>query len=131
MRVALLVAALAAGCFSEHPDDVTAPTGPSERCLQMAQAAGIPPGNVLVGIEDLAFVPATVTVAPGQTVTWINCEPTVIQHTTTANDNTAREVWASPTFGPPGTFSHTFTQTGDNPYFCEPHPFMLGSVLVR
>jgi plastocyanin len=87
---------------------------------------------VLVGIEDHAFVPANITVAPGQTVTWINCEPAFIQHTATSGDDAdSRESWASPYFGAPGTYTHTFTQTGDNPYFCEPHPFMRGTVLVR
>jgi plastocyanin len=129
--VAVLAAALASGCFSEHPDP-TAPTAPSERCLQMARAAGIPPGHVLVGIEDHLFVPASVTVAPGQTVTWINCEPAFIQHTATSDDDAgAGPSWESPYFGPPGRYSHTFTQTGNNPYFCEPHPFMRGNVIVR
>ena len=120
---AALASALFTGCFSEHPEGIT---GLSDACAEVARAANIPSNHVIVGIENHAFTPANVTIARGQTVTWVNCESQNIRHTATADDGS----WESPLFGPPQTYSRTFSAAGNNPYFCEPHPFMTGTVVV-
>ena len=80
-----------------------------------------------VSITGFAFVPATITIAMGDTVRWTNTEPPGGDpHTATADNNS----FASPTLAIGQTFSHTFTAMGDVPYHCEIHTGMHGTVHV-
>lgn len=75
----------------------------------------------------LAFTPATVTVVPGETVTWVFVER---GHSTTSNATTGPEVWDSgvvPTTG--ATFAHTFTTPGTYPYYCSVHSSPTGTAM--
>lgn len=93
--------------------------------LMLVPAAGAQQDqNVMVSIQDFAFNPPDITVAPGTTVTWVNNDSA--PHTTTADD----ETWDSETLQPGESFSFTFDMPGTFPYFCELHPFMTGSVTV-
>jgi YVTN family beta-propeller protein len=75
-------------------------------------------------IAQFAFSPATVTVAPGQPVTWTNTDP--VQHTTTSDT----PGWDSGPLAPGANFAHTFTTAGTYAYHCDIHPFMHGTVIV-
>ena len=112
---AVAVASLA-GCFSEHVA-ITPPTG-EELC------SGIAPANV-VRIQDFAFSPAQVTVAPGGTVIWVNCGTQ--QHSSTA-DGGAWDSGLLPRFT---TFERRFDTAGNFPFHCTPHPFMQATVVVQ
>ena len=126
-----LVAALAAGgvgaaCFSERQ----AATSPVVRgaCSLPLDSATIGRTQVVVALRDFNFVPAEVRVAPGTTVTWVNCEPeTIDAHTSTADGG----AWDSGLLAPDETFSRTFGEAGAFPYHCTPHPFMRGTVTVE
>ncbi len=87
------------------------------------------------------FVPATVNVGVGDTVTWTN--PGVITHTVTFDP--AKAMTASDVALPAGvapfnsgdmeedaTFSHTFTAKGTYKYVCKYHEMMgmVGTVIV-
>jgi plastocyanin len=74
-----------------------------------------------VSIDKFAFVPATITVAAGQSVTWTNADP--VAHTTTSDD----KVWDSGSLSPSGTFTATFSQPGTYAYHCTIHPFIRGT----
>jgi plastocyanin len=74
---------------------------------------------------DWHFEPALVEIAPGTTVVWIN--KTETSHTVTGTDLTFED--SSP-IAPGGTFSEVFTDPGEFRYFCSPHPFMTGAVVV-
>jgi plastocyanin len=77
-----------------------------------------------VSIVDFAFQQQTLTIAPGDTVTWTN---------NGAQDHTATSdagVWDSDTITPTTTFAFTFTQTGSFPYHCTIHPGMTGTIVV-
>lgn len=80
-----------------------------------------------VSIVNLAFVPATVNISVGDTVTWTNNEPSAIPHTVTSD--TAGQ-FDSGIFNPPQTFAHTFTTAGTFAYHCNVHPTMHGTVVV-
>ena len=82
------------------------------------------PSAASVSIVDRAFSPASISVAPGGTVTWTNNDDR--GHTATA-DNGA---FASPTLSGGGRFSHVFPTPGTFAYFCELHPEMRGVVSV-
>jgi plastocyanin len=81
-----------------------------------------------------AFSPNPVQVSIGATVTWTNDDAQ--PHTVTSGENGTPngKFDSSPNFNPllvPGqTFSHTFTEAGQYPYFCVLHPNMVGTVSV-
>jgi plastocyanin len=80
-------------------------------------------GNA-VSIDNFAFVPATLTVAAGSTVTWTNRDEE--PHTVAANDGS----FHSPGMGSQATYSHTFPTAGKFDYVCSIHPFMQATVVV-
>ncbi len=116
LAVLLGAASLAgAGCFSERQMSATAPEDP---CTQPAQ-------EVTVEIRDYAFHPAEACVTRGGRVIWINrdAEP----HSSTADDG----AWDSGLVASGSRFSQSFDEAGRFGYFCVPHPFMKGVVIVQ
>jgi plastocyanin len=80
----------------------------------------------MVEIKDLAYVPDSVEIPVGATVTWTNSD--TVPHTATAKD---REVLQSGTLNPGDSFSQTFDQPGTFDYFCEFHANMKGTIIVQ
>lgn len=78
-----------------------------------------------VSIENLSFVPTSLTVKAGTTVTWTNNDST--SHTVTSL--TGSEL-SSGTLGVGQTYSHTFTTAGTYQYHCTIHTSMTGTVIV-
>jgi len=91
------------------------------------------PGSATPGCEetDDCFIPSTVTIEAGGTVTWENTDNAA--HTATGG---------TPTDGPSGafdsslmmvggSFTQTFDEAGTYPYFCMVHPWMQGTVIVE
>lgn len=120
--------ALVAGCFSERTHD-GGPIGPiAGECRIPIDSPIIGSTSALVAIRNFGFSPTTVRVKPGTTVTWINCEPAGVDaHTSTSEEG----LWDSSFLAPGATFSHTFGTAGTFDYFCVPHPFMQGVVIVE
>jgi amicyanin len=97
-------------------------------CSLPLDSAVIGRTQVVVAVRDFTFVPAEVRIAPGTTVTWVNCEPENIDaHTSTADGG----AWDSGFLQPGETYSRTFDEAGAFPYHCTPHPFMRGTVAVE
>ena len=78
-----------------------------------------------VRIDDFAFLPATLTVGVGVTVTWRNDDG--VTHRVVADGGS----FAGPDIPPGGTFSHTFNTPGVFTYHCGIHPFMHGTINVE
>jgi plastocyanin len=78
-----------------------------------------------VHLHNDAFTPATITVRTGDTVRWINDDDDA--HTVTATDGS----FDSKGLDTNGSWSHTFTKAGTYKYFCELHPFMKATVIVK
>ena len=92
---------------------------------RVGDAAGAPPvAGDAVSISNFAFVPATLTVPVGATVTWTNHDEE--PHTVVAGDGS----FHSPGLGTDATFSYTFATAGTFDYICSIHPFMHGTVVV-
>ncbi|HEX9039066.1 MAG TPA: plastocyanin/azurin family copper-binding protein [Ktedonobacterales bacterium] len=81
-------------------------------------------GSVATGY---AFLPATITIKVGATVTWINA--TSAPHTSTS-DIGSTLTWDSHTMNPEGAYRFTFTQVGTFHYHCGIHPGMRGTIIV-
>ncbi len=92
-----------------------APTGPA------------PAAQVRVRIHNYAFHPATLRIAPGTTVTWVNQDDDV--HTVMNADH--GHPFSSKPLNTGQSFSHTFDAPGIYPYLCSVHPFMTGAIIVK
>lgn len=71
-----------------------------------------------------SYSPNPVEVKVGETVTWVNDDSG--RHTVTSKDGT----FGSDMMGKGQSFSYTFDKAGEYQYFCEPHPNMVGTVVV-
>ena len=92
------------------------------------ESTAIPANSTVVKIVANAgsnsFSPNPVEVKVGETVTWINDDSG--RHTVTSKDGT----FDSGAMGKGESFSFTFDKAGKYPYFCSPHPGMVGTVVV-
>ena len=109
-----------------------------------ATATGASAGNttassvsIVSGASTLttdAYSPNPIQVSVGTTVTWTNNDSQPHTVTSGSNGQPDNKFNSSPNFTPllnPGqTFSFTFTQAGNYPYFCTLHPNMVGTVSV-
>lgn len=77
-----------------------------------------------VSIGWMVYVPATLTVAAGTTVTWTNVDDS--SHDVQFPDQ------KSPRLNKNESFSRTFAKPGEYPYICSIHgPRMNGKIVVR
>jgi plastocyanin len=99
---------------------MSGPAGPTTS----ATGSAAPVAGDAVSIDNFAFVPATLTVRVGSTVTWTNHDEE--PHTIAASDGS----FHSPGMGSQATYSHTFPTAGKFDYICSIHPFMHATVVV-
>jgi plastocyanin len=92
----------------------------------------IPTGSSIPGCEETmkCFIPSSVTVTVGGTVTWFNGDTAA--HTVTSGTTTDGPdgIFDSSLFLADASFSHTFEEEGAYDYFCIVHPWMTGTVKV-
>jgi plastocyanin len=114
------LAMFAAACNndSSNPYGSSAATAPS--------TPSAPAPNTVV-MSGMAFVPATITVTVGTTVTWKNADG--VAHTSTSDTG----VWDTGRIGAGATATATFTTPGTYPYNCVYHASMgmKGTVIVQ
>ena len=79
----------------------------------------------VVEIKGFGFEPAELTVAPGDTVVWINRD--LVPHTATAED----EAWDSGTLGENASWQMIASAKGRHHYFCRFHPTMKSALVVE
>jgi plastocyanin len=88
-----------------------------------AVAAAASPATI--EIDNFAFTPAALTVTAGTTVTWKNEDDS--PHRIGDKNGTFK----SAALDTDDTFSHTFAATGEYPYICTIHPYMVGKIIVK
>lgn len=81
--------------------------------------------SVPISISNFAYTPPTIEITSGTRVAWTNNDSVV--HTVTSND----KVFDSGNMSRNATFSFTFTTAGTYEYYCIPHPYMKGKVIVK
>ncbi len=84
------------------------------------------PVRRVIELQGMAFVPAVLTVAPGDTVVWINRD--IVPHTATS-DSAGGWDTGPVTSGNEGMT--VVTQRGEFSYHCLFHPTMQGRLIVR
>ena len=94
-------------------------------CYQSAPAPSPTPTITEVEISGFAFVPATITIPVGTTVTWFNKDS--VAHTVSSRE----DVFDSGNLSGGATFSYIFNQNGGFEYYCKIHPSMRGKVIVE
>ena len=91
-----------------------------------AAAVAAPTGDTVVAeMRQVAFEPREIRVRAGQTVVWINRDPT--EHTVNGDDGR----WKSDLLPEGSRFARRFDTPGRYPYHCLPHPQMSGVVVVE
>lgn len=83
--------------------------------------------KVSVEIKNHAYSPATITVKAGTTVTWTNQDG--VRHDVVAT-NPSSDAPNSELLAKGESYSFTFTKAGTYDYYCTPHPYMKGKVIV-
>jgi amicyanin len=81
---------------------------------------------VTVHIKNYAFSPASLSIRPGDKVTWINDDS--VEHTVTSDSGP--HSFDSGLLAKGQSFSYTFDMAGTYTYHCSPHPDMKGKVTV-
>jgi plastocyanin len=87
-------------------------------------------------LTDDAYSPNPVEVSVGDTVTWINDDITAHTATSGTSESGPTGMFGgtddSPELIEPegGSQSYTFDEAGEFPYYCIPHPNMVGTVIV-
>ena len=83
------------------------------------------PRIVDVEIRQFGFSGDTVRVSAGTEIRWTNRDP--VPHTSTAENGE----WESPLIEPGKWYTFRFDNAGTFAYYCTPHPFMRGVVVVE
>lgn len=93
----------------------------------------IPSGSSTPGCEssNSCFQPSSISISTGDAVVWTNDDTAA--HTVTSGTATDGPdgVFDSGLLPAGNTFSVTFDKSGTYQYFCQVHPWMLGSLLVQ
>jgi plastocyanin len=89
------------------------------------QTTAAPQKTASVKIDQFAFEPASLSIAPGTTVEWINHDD--VPHTVVD----VHGAFKSQALDTDDVFRHTFQEPGDSHYFCSVHPHMVGEVHVK
>ncbi|HET7458122.1 MAG TPA: plastocyanin/azurin family copper-binding protein, partial [Gemmatimonadaceae bacterium] len=104
-----------------------AAAAPTRRAPAVAASAAVKPAarTVRTRIKNIGYLQTRLEVVAGTTVEWTNGDP--LAHTVTAVDRS----FDSGLIQPGKTFRHTFAKPGSYAFYCMPHPFMQGVVVVR
>lgn len=98
--------------------------------LALAAAAPQPadpvPQRHVVEIQGMAFHPAVLEVERGDTVVWINRD--IVPHTATS---TRKSAWDTGPLLQGKSGQYVPHHKGEDPYFCQLHPVMLGKLIVQ
>ena len=106
---------------STTPKPVPATTTRQTSAKSPARAAR----TVNTGMKNTTYLQPRIQITVGTTVEWKNNDP--LPHSVTATDKS----FDSGLIQPGKTYRRTFTKAGTYNFFCVPHPFMKGVVVVR
>ena len=88
-------------------------------------------GSSTPGCEPDCFIPSTVVITVGGTVTWENTD-TAAHTSSSGTPADGRDgVFDSSLVMAGASFSHTFDSAGTFDYFCMVHPWMTGTIIVE
>ncbi|MDO8210740.1 plastocyanin/azurin family copper-binding protein [Conexibacter sp. CPCC 206217] len=121
----LCAGALALGGCGDGGSDAGS-GGSSTAASDASQPSTSADGGVEVKMEGIAYNPATISVRPGQQITWVNDDDVLHDVVSTEGESIRSELFAKGR-----TFSFTPTRAGLIHYVCTIHPGMEGNIDVR
>jgi len=80
-----------------------------------------------IAIDNFAFEPAVLTIAPGTQVTWINRD----EEPHTVVSVTKEQPFKSQALDTNDKFNFVFVTPGTYKYFCSVHSHMVGTIVVK
>ena len=120
LMVVLITFISVCGCTGNSPSSITPAATPTEV-----------PGTMTVNIQNFAFVPASITVQKGTTVTWVNLDTSTHQIRNDIQGSLAQgALFSSDSLLKDARYSFKFDIPGTYPYYCTIHPSMKGTVIV-
>ena len=128
MRFRPALAALALAVFGALPalaqERITVPNE------KPVPAAEVPADAIVVSIDKMQYDTPELTIKAGDTVYWVNKE--VMPHNIAFKKGIVGEdAFRGEMMTKGQAFSITFDEAGTFDYFCTPHPFMRGKVIVE
>jgi plastocyanin len=119
--------------MEEEVEEEVAEEVPMEEESAMSAKVSIPSGSSTPGCEenDRCFIPSTVVIGVGGTVTWTNDDTAAHTVTSGSAENGPDGMFDSSLLMAGKTFEHTFEEAGEYDYFCVVHPWMTGKVIVE
>ena len=93
----------------------------------LAAPVGAFAADLQVVIDQHMFMPASLTIHPGDKVTWINKDTD--PHTVTSDDH--GKTFHSDALDTGQSYSLTFSTAGTFGYYCAVHPYMQGTIVVK
>jgi len=104
----------------------TAPPAPASNAAPARTVATKPVARtVRTGMKNIHYLQPTMEIDVGTTVEWKNNDP--LLHSVTA----VNKSFDSGLIQPGKTYRHTFTKAGTFNFYCVPHPFMKGTIVVK
>jgi plastocyanin len=121
VSIGLLIATIGLLCScSKSEDNMTDMNSNTKPVVDQAK-----PGANEVWIQNMTFNPATITVAAGTTIMWMNKD--AVTHNVTSSTG----LFSSGSLTSGGMFSYKFVTAGSFSYTCTIHPSMTASVTVN
>jgi plastocyanin len=96
-------------------------------CAALFLASGLASANqqIEIRMRNNVYLPDTLTVAPGTAVRWVNDDADV--HTIS---QVGGGIESGLLFGR-DAWTYTFNDPGTYQYYCLPHPYMVGTIIVQ
>lgn len=114
-------------------EPVDLPEGQSQAVIFVESDEEVLPEDVVkVRISQFKYNPAEITVTAGTTILWVNEDPAGHNASFVAeNLPDLEQDLAGPIVGQGERFAVRFNEAGRYDYYCTPHPFMKGAVVVE
>ena len=116
------------------PQTNNQPVPPAAKTIEqpVQPAASVPsvqPRTITVSIAGFEFVPSTISINIGDTVKWVNDDAP--PHKVVADSSSNIPGLESGMLNTGDSFSFTFNTVGSFGYFCQVHPSMKGTIIVK
>jgi plastocyanin len=112
--------------FRNEPPPKQSAAAARESAPTVQPAGSVARATARVTIQALKYSPETIEIRKGETLAWDNKDLT--PHTVSSPNGGELN---SGSIEPDASWSHTFTQPGEFPYFCTFHPEMKGTIVVK
>jgi len=107
-----------------EPEPTPATTSTAANTVENAEGSSVP------GCEPDCFIPSTITINPGESVTFANNDSAAHTSTSGTPADGPNGIWDSSLVMMGSAYTTPALSEGTYPYFCMVHPWMEGTVIV-